>query len=580
LRATFARTLSSDPVVLDVIWTRLIALLNEQAVSLQRTAFSPGVREAGDCSVGFFGLDGAMIAQAVTGTPGHVLALPDCVKYLISVHPPSSLRPGDVILTNDPYRNCGHQFDITALTPVFRGDVPVALYASTCHVLDIGGSRMSPIAADVFEEGLLIPAMKLYRGGVLNEDLVQVIRANVRTPVEVLGDINALVGTNDIGGKRVLEYMEELGISDLDQIQHEILTRSERAMRAAIAKLPAGSYSHQITIDGIDPGEPVTVKVRLDIRADGTMHVDYTGTSPKSHRANNVVLNYTHAYTSYALKCAIAPELPNNAGSLAPISVFAPEGSILQARSPSPIGMRSTVGHFLPTAIFGALGKAAPHLVIAGSVGLASMNVYGEHKGRRFISGSGLSNGGMGARPTKDGLGAAGWPHGARHVPVEISETTGPLLFLRHELRADSGGPGRFRGGLGQTYELTMLSDTPTMLRLIAHCVEVPAPGSSGGGAGARGEVSDGDGKEMSLRTPNLLERGDVVRLAMGGGGGYEDPHQRDVALVLADVLDGYVTVERARSEYGVAIDQGRIDNAATATLRARTTTKRREGVG
>jgi N-methylhydantoinase B len=476
LRATFARTLSSDPVVLDVIWTRLIALLNEQAVSLQRTAFSPGVREAGDCSVGFFGLDGAMIAQAVTGTPGHVLALPDCVKYLISVHPPSSLRPGDVILTNDPYRNCGHQFDITALTPVFRGDVPVALYASTCHVLDIGGSRMSPIAADVFEEGLLIPAMKLYRGGVLNEDLVQVIRANVRTPVEVLGDINALVGTNDIGGKRVLEYMEELGISDLDQIQHEILTRSERAMRAAIAKLPAGSYSHQITIDGVDEDEPVHISIVLEIRADGIIRADYTGTSPRSRYPINVNLNYTHAYTNYALKCAIAPELPNNAGSLAPILVFAPDGSILQAQPPSPIGRRGSVGHYLPDAVFGALAQAAPDKVIAASAGLSNAQIDGtDGDGRRYISGTGLTNGGIGARPTKDGLSTTGWPHGARNVPTEISESLGPVLVLRHELRMDSGGPGTFRGGLGQTYELTTLTPGPHAVRLSPRCFQFPA---------------------------------------------------------------------------------------------------------
>jgi len=318
--------MSLDPVVLDVIWTRLIALLNEQAVALQRSAFSPTVREAGDCSIGFFGLDGAMIAQAVTGTPGHVLALPDCVRYLLSAHPPESLRPGDVILTNDPYRNCGHQFDMTVLSPVFHGEQAVALYASTCHVLDVGGLRLSPVAGDVFEEGLLIPPMKLYRAGELNADLVEMIEANVRAPGEVIGDIKALVGTNDVGSRRVLEYLDELGIADLEEIQREILERSERAMRQAICELPSGQYRHSITIDGVKPNEPVTINVLLEIPGDGTIVVDYTGSSPRSPRANNVVLNYTHAYTSYALKCAIAPELPNNAGSLAPISVIAPRG--------------------------------------------------------------------------------------------------------------------------------------------------------------------------------------------------------------------------------------------------------------
>ena len=566
---------AADPVALDVVWTRLLALVNEQAVSLQRTAFSPVVREAGDCSVGFFGIDGRMIGQAATGTPGHVLALPDCVKYLVSIHPPETLRPGDVIMTNDPYRNCGHQNDITVCTPIFKDGKAIALYASTCHVPDIGGLRRGgPNAADVYEEGILIPALKLYREGELNQDLVTLVRANVRQPNPVMGDINALVGTNEIGGKRVLEYMDELGISDLVALEDEIIGRSEKAMREAIRTIPAGVYEHAIDIDGVVEDEPTHVQVKVTVRADGTMHIDYTGSSPKSRYPINVVLNYTHAYTHYALKCAIATDLPNNAGLTMPVTVHAPEGSILNAKPPSPLGGRTRVGHFLPAALFGALGKAIPDRITAESVGFASITVAGVGgDGHQFVQDSGMTNGGTGARPNKDGLSSTGWPHGARHVPTEIVEATSPIIFHRHELRTDSGGPGRLRGGLGQVHTLEVLGARGLYrMRAYAHCVRFAARGRFGGLPGATTSAHQRSGTDVSLWEGNDLEQDAVVTLESGGGGGFFSPLERDPALVLSDVVDGYVSVASAERDYGVVIDEDalRVDDRATAERRAK----------
>jgi N-methylhydantoinase B len=570
---TMDRLGAADPVALDVVWTRLLALVNEQAVSLQRTAFSPVVREAGDCSVGFFGIDGRMIGQAATGTPGHVLALPDCVKYLVSIHPPETLAPGDVIMTNDPYRNCGHQNDITVCTPVFKDGKAIALYASTCHVPDIGGMhRGGPNASDVFEEGVLIPALKLYRKGVLNEDLVTLIRANVRQPNPVMGDINALVGTNEIGGKRVLEYMDELGISDLVALEEEIISRSERAMREAIRTIPPGTYEHAIDIDGVVEQEPTHIQVKVIVKADGTMHIDYTGSSPKSRYPINVVLNYTHAYTHYALKCAIATDLPNNAGLTMPVTMHAPEGSILCAKPPSPIGGRTRVGHFLPALLFGALAKAIPDRITAESVGFASITVTGVNRsGHPFVQDSGMTNGGTGARPNKDGLSSTGWPHGARHVPTEIVEASAPIIFHRHELRTDSGGPGKMRGGLGQIHTLEVLdTNGPYRMRAYAHCVRYPARGRFGGAPGATTRAYEAKGRAVTLWDVNRLEADAVVTLESGGGGGFFPPFERDPARVLSDVIDGYVSLESARQDYGVAIDDRRthVDEKATAELR------------
>src|SRR5690606_7320874 len=302
-----------------------------------------------DLSAGVFDTKGNMIAQAVTGTPGHINAMATCIHHFLAVYPAESLKPGDVLITNDPQKTSGHLHDFTVITPIFQGERLVGFFGNTCHVLDIGGRGLTTDARSVYEEGLFVPITKLYDAGRENSELLKIIAANVRTPEPVLGDIHAQVAGNDVGGRRLLEFMDEFGLESIDPVGEEIIARSERAMREAIAKLPDGTYENVDYSDGYE--EPVRMQVKIDKRGD-ELWVDWAGSSPESKYGINVVLNYTHAYTTYALKCALAPEVPNNEGSFRPVHVSAPEGCILNAQHPAPVGSRSIIGHFLPGVIF------------------------------------------------------------------------------------------------------------------------------------------------------------------------------------------------------------------------------------
>ncbi|MGB9644847.1 MAG: hydantoinase B/oxoprolinase family protein, partial [Stellaceae bacterium] len=337
---------------MQIMWSRLIAVVEEQAQTLVRTAFSTTVREAGDLSAGVFDRDGNMLAQAVTGTPGHVNSMAAAVKHFLDAFPLKTMRPGDHYITNDPWLTCGHLHDLTVVSPTFLHGEPVGLFASTVHVVDIGGLGMGPDGRQVFEEGLSIPLMALAREGRMNDDLLRVIRANVREPLQVEGDVYALAACNDEGSRRLVEMMEEFGIANLDRLGEHIIETSRQATIEAIGKLKKGSYRNTLTMDGYD--RPLTLAAEMTIGGDG-IHVDYSGTSPASAFGINVVLNYTTAYTAFGVKCLVAPEVPNNAGSLAPITVSAPEGCLLNAKRPRAVAARHTVGHMLPDVVFGCL---------------------------------------------------------------------------------------------------------------------------------------------------------------------------------------------------------------------------------
>lgn len=542
-----------DPISFDIFWTRLIAMLNEQAIGLQRTAFSPLVREAGDCSVGIFALGGRLIAQAVTGTPGHIFALPACIKYLLREYPLDQWADGDVFITNEPYENCGHQYDVTIATPVFHHGKPIAVYGSTAHVLDIGGRPLSSEASDVFEEGLIIPAMRWMERGKLNSVLHRIITANVRTPEEVLGDIDSLVGTNEAGRRRVVGYMDELGLNEIGTSAAEMIRRSERAMRDAITRLPDGVYQHVVRGDGFEDGEEVIIAVSLTISGDHLI-VDFTGSSAASPKGINVVFNYTNAYTIYALKCALAPDVPNNEGSLAPITVVAPQGSLLNAVPPAPVGMRHVIGHLIPSAIFCTLGQAVPERVIAdGAAAVWMTTVRGTMKANQTYLTSWLSAGGMGARPTKDGLNCTAFPTGTRAVPMEILESLSPIIIRRRELIQDSGGPGKYRGGCGQRIDVQLRSETPGTFISSTERVHHPPEGMAGGGPGRRGALHN-EGRALRLKATNPMNPGDIFTLELPGGGGYGNPAERDPRAVVKDVVLGFVSEEAALRDYGVVI--------------------------
>ena len=561
-----------DQLVLEVLWNRLVSVVNEQAAALMRTSFTSIVREAGDLSAGVFDRRGRMIAQAVTGTPGHINPMATCMHHFLARYPVETLRQGDVLITNDPWKTASQLNDITIVTPIFKGERLVALFGNCCHALDIGGRGLSADSREVFEEGLFIPVLKLYDAGAPVEPVFEFLRANVRTPEEVLGDVHSQVVGNEVGGRQLLSFLDEFRLGDIEELSDVIVERTERAMRARIAALPDGDYRYRTEIDGFDA--PVRIEVAVRVRGD-ELTVDYTGSSPAVGHGINVALNYTAGYTTYGVKCAVSPDVPNNEGSFRPVTVRAPEGCILNAPYPCAIGGRHLVGHFLPSVVFGALADALPERVIApGADALWDTQIFGEdpRTGKRFTY-VWFSAGGAGALATKDGLSATAFPSGIAGVPAEVIETLSPVVVRRRELRRDSGGPGEFRGGLGQTLELAVQGERPFMFSGLYERIDHPAPGLHGGRPGGAGALTTNRPDiELRAKARVPLPAGTEITLGLPGGGGYGPPWRRDPARVLADVQDGYVSLERARSDYGVAIDPERmiVLEEETAVLRAR----------
>jgi N-methylhydantoinase B len=529
-----------DPVTFDICWSRLVGVVNEQAAALQRTSFTSIVREAGDLSAGVFDRRGWMLAQAVTGTPGHINSMALCLRHMLAAIPVETLRPGDVLITNDPWKGSGHLNDVTIATPVFRGEDCVALFASTCHTADIGGHILSAEAREVYEEGLFIPIMKLYAGGVLDPALGALIRANVRLPELVMGDFHAQIAGGAVGGERLLEFMDEFALDRLEPLGDEIVGRTERAMRESIARLRPGVYSYALTSDGFD--EPITIAVRCEVRGD-ELAIDYTGSSPESRRGINVVMNYTEAYTTYGAKVIVSPDVPNNEGAFRPLRITAPLGSILNARHPAPVAARHVVGHFLPHAIAGALKEARPEGVMAeGSANIWGVQVAGKDEGGRPFSFVVFTSGGTGARASKDGLSATAFPSGVLGTPAEVIESLSPLVIERKALRADSGGDGRYRGGLGQEIAFRVRTRGVFTCSLLCDRTRVPAQGFFGGAPGARGEVLVNGRMPANPKAEQTLEPGDLIEIRLPGGGGYGPPSERDPALHARDLREGYVT--------------------------------------
>jgi N-methylhydantoinase B len=557
-----------DPITLEVLWNRLISITNEQAAALMRASFTTVVREAGDLSAGVFDAAGNMIAQAVTGTPGHINCMATSVRHFLREYPLESLRPGDTLITNDPWLASGHHHDFTIVTPVFRREKAIGLFANTCHVMDIGGRVFGADAPSIYEEGLAVPIMKLADRGRLNEDLIRIIRANVRVPQTVLGDVYAMISANEVGGKKLLEMMEDHELSDLEELSAAIIERSERSMREAIRAIPDGTYRHEIDMDGFD--EPIVVKLAITIDGDRLI-ADYSGTSPQSGRGINVVYSYCHAYTTYPVKCSVSPDIPNNEGSFRPITVTAPEGCILNCRRPAPVGARHILGHFLSAAVFGALSHVIPDRVVAeGSQGLWNTQFDGiDERGEPFCYVF-FSAGGTGARPAKDGLSATAFPSGIHGVPVELVENVSPLFIECREFIPDSGGPGKFRGGLGQRMVLKVRGGYPSQHSPMYDRIRFAAKGFAGGRDGAKGRIYLDDGTTPHSKTKYILKPGQRVTLELPGGGGFYRPAERDPAAVQADVMDGFVTPARAKEDYRVSLNLEtlEVDPQETARLR------------
>lgn len=516
------RTLETiDAIELEILWSNLIGMVTERAKALQRIAFSPIVREAGDLAYALFDRRGRMVAQANTGTPGHINSLAFAGKHLAGLFI-DDVDPGDVLITNDPWLSAGHFFDITTLTPIHRGSTLIGWVGSTIHHTDIGGYGIGAGARDVHEEGLWIPPLKLYERDVPNKVLHDIIRSNVRTPDAVFGDLSAQVSAGRAASEHLVALLERHGLADLEGLSDEILRRSEEATRAAIRKLKPGTY-HGVSQFDVPGGEVITLKAAVTIDAEvGHIVIDFTGSSMQTSTGINVVLNYTHAYATFAVRSCLNPDLPNNTGSLAPIEIRAPKGSIVNCAYPAPVNARHVVGMYVPMPILKALHQVIPDRVLAeGSGAVWTIQIQGQRAdGRAFTSSMFNYSGGMGARAEKPGPSATCYPTGVAAVPIEVLEAAMPIVFDRKELRRGSGGAGRMRGGDGQTIGFHLDTDVPWLLNAVPSRLEGGPEGLGGGEDGQSGRflvngISVSQSKKLSMNP------GDRVLLETPGGGGF-----------------------------------------------------------
>ena len=559
-------------IKLQVMWKRLLSVVEEQAQTLVRTAFSTSSREAGDISAGVFDLEGQMLAQAVTGTPGHINSMARAVKHFLKVFPAATMKEGDTYFTNDPWKGTGHLNDLTIVSPTFKNGKMVALFACTSHLVDIGGLGPSSDGKQVYHEGLFIPIMPLAREGVMDEWILNLVRANVREPVQVEGDIYALVACNETGSNRLLAMMEEYALSDLNQLGEHIIRTSRKGMEDAINQLPKGSWSASMRIDGYEA--PIDLVAQLTV-GDGEIIVDFDGSSGISEFGINCPMCYTEAYTAFGVKCVVGAAIPNNAGTLDAIRVVAPEDTIVNAPHPCAVVARASIGHMLPDVVFGCLHQAMPDVVPAeGTSNLwnlklgAGQGMTGQETKSPFMVMS-FHSGGAGARPRQDGLSATPYPSGVRNVPVEITEAITPLVVWKKEYRINSGGAGKQRGGLGQTMELTNREDAPFGIFATFERVHFPPRGRDGGGSGFKGIISLESGKTLRNKGFQSIPKGDRLIVEMPGGGGYGDPKTRDPQTVADDVRAGFIDAATAEKDYGVAVSENfTVDTKRTADLR------------
>lgn len=534
-------------VHMQIMWNRLISVVEEQAVTLIRTAFSTSVRESGDLSAGVFNRAGLMIAQAVTGTPGHVNAMAEAVGHFINDIGRENIFEGDVYITNDPWKGTGHLHDFTVVSPSFRKGELTGFFACTAHVVDVGGRGFGPDANEVYEEGIFVPIMKFAERGVVNKDLVNILRNNVRESHQVVGDVYSLAACNEIGHRRLMDMMDEFQLDDLEGLADFIFKRSYDATLERLAALPHGTYDNVMRVDGY--GDPIDIAVRIDVHADHIL-ADFNGTSAPSPKGINCPLIYSAAYACYGLKCSLAPEIPNNHASLLPFKVTAPKDCILNAQRPAPVSVRHVLGHLVPDAVLGAVHKMLPGKVPAeGSGALWNLHVSarpltgkdapkdGGHRAEVLL----FNSGGTGARPHLDGLSATAFPSGVHSMSIEATEHVGPVIFWRKELRDGSGGAGKFRGGLGQVVEIAPTDGHEIYFNAMFDRIKHPPRGREGGENGAAGAVLLDDGTVLHGKGRQHVPAGRRLILQLPGGGGYGPLDKRDAEAAQRDRDYDYV---------------------------------------
>jgi len=568
-------TTTFDPITLEILWRRLVSIVDEADASVARTAFSSLLRDAHDYTCMFTDSRGQELVQGTFCTPGQAGAMALGVKNIITSMPLGDYRPGDVFIVNDPWLLAGHLNDVCVLSPIFFKGKPVAFTACVFHHADIGG-RVASDNREVYEEGIFIPPLKLYDAGVLNQSVLDMIRWNVRTPEEVTGDIRSQVAANHVCAQKVIEMMTDEGLDSLDELADEIIGRTEKSMRRAIANIPNGIYPYRGLIEGTSNRDDIQISLTVTVQGND-LNVDFTGTDPQVNWGVNVVYNFTYAYVFMAIKRAFDPDIPINEGAIRPITMTAPEGCVVNCRFPAAVAARMQVGHFMTEMVFKALAAATPDNIIAGSGGTpAQTNImYGKRGDGKPWHTMIIRGGGLGASSRMDGHHCAIFPANGANTPVEILESDTPLIVKARELVCDSGGPGRRRGGIGRKMVLAVPRGTgapqaPTTIAVQAGRYIYPPEGLFGGRSGATARfLRNADKADPSGLT--FCDNGDTISFYSAGGGGYGDPLDRDPAAVAQDVRLGYVSLERARRDYGVIMepDTLSVENAATEALRA-----------
>lgn len=542
-----------DPVTLEIFWSRLISIADESAAALLRTSFSTIVRESNDFGTVLMDANGDSLSENTGGIPSFAGILPITLKHFLAKYPKESWKPGDCVITNDPWLATGHLPDITMAMPVFRDGNLVGFSGSIAHSPDIGGSLWSADCRELYEEGLRIPPIKYLIEGERNQDVEEMILGNVRLPEQVLGDLNAQVTANQVCGRRLLEFLEDSELDDLSRLSTSLQGRAETAMRNAIEEVPDGAYHATLDADGFDEDE---THLECTVTVKGSdLKIDYEGTSKQINRGLNTVMNYTQAYSAYPVKCALDPLTPRNEGSYRPIEVVAPEGSILNPTYPAPCNARQLTGHLLAGVIYAALAQAVPEKVIADSGSAPSMRAVFSGvnpMGNRFTQIL-FASGGMGACPEKDGLSTTAFPTNSGAGSIEAFESVAPLIVWKKEFRQDSGGAGTHRGGLGQECEIEVRAEEPLQLSLLSDRWRHPATGVLGGLEGAPSQIRFSDGTVPHQKSRTSIAPGMRLHMVYAGGGGYGDPADRDRDRVRDDVQNGYVSSEAAKRDYGLS---------------------------
>jgi N-methylhydantoinase B len=530
-----------DPITVEVLWTRLISAVDEAALTLHRTSFSTVVRESHDYTCMVLDPAGRAVAQATRSVPSFIGTLPMSARAFLAKYPAQTWRPGDVVMSNDPWIGTGHLPDLTIAAPIFHRGVLIGLAGAIAHLPDIGGRRRAPDNRDIYEEGLQIPILRWRIEGRLNETLAEIVARNVRVPDEVLGDIHAMVGATDKMAQGVTALLSEYDLPDLVALGGEIMGRSEAAMRRAIAAVPDGEYQATTMVDSFDTERPLKMVCTMRVRGE-TLAVDYAGSSPQNNSPLNSVLGYTRAYSTYALKCVLLPEVPNNEGNVLPISIDAPEGTFLNPRYPAAVEARATVGHYTTSAILNTLALALPDRVPAESaIPLHGFTIRGQTErdgARKPFAAIFFFSAGFGARPGSDGPDTLSFPTNVSNTPVEVLESVLPLRIHEKTLRLGSGGAGQWRGGDGQRVVLEVVNPEGANMVILSQRLRFPPVGRQGGADGALERVLL-NGQPVQGERPFEMKPGDIFTLDLPGGGGFGDPALRDPLLVARDRAEG-----------------------------------------